>query len=241
MPSIELCLTPDLYAHRSTLGTHHSAIVVDILRASSTLTAMAVHYPKPVAITQDMDTLRQLKREGYKIVSERDGLQSDFADYGNSPLNFMDDRLGKNTRFAFSSTNGTRTLLAVKEAKHVILGSFLNMEKVARTAAERAEDTVIVCSGWKGRFSLEDTVFAGALSEILSTKYHFHIATDAAAAALTIWQVAKENVLAYIACSEHYQRLSSFGFQESADFCFRQNIFDQVAVFKDGSVVQYAG
>jgi hypothetical protein len=61
--------------------------------------------------------------------------------------------------------------------------AFINLSAVAEILKEKAEDVVILCSGWKDRFSLEDTLFAGALAELLLKDGAFTTNCDSTVAA----------------------------------------------------------
>ena len=55
----------------------------------------------------------------------------------------------------------------------MITASYINIEAVAKHLIEEHNDVIILCSGWKGVFNLEDPIFAGSLAELLlaSGKY----------------------------------------------------------------------
>ncbi|MDR1793655.1 MAG: 2-phosphosulfolactate phosphatase [Bacteroidales bacterium] len=234
-PTLEVCLTPQLYAKRNTIGDEHLAVVIDVLRATSTLSAMASRLTQPIKIEQNLDKLQALKAQGYKIVSEREGCTTDFADYANDPILFLDNQVDTDAHFAFSSTNGGNALyIAAADAREVVLGAFLNWDAVVNYVKNRNLDTVIMCSGFKGNFSLEDTLFAGALCDKIINESDFSLLSDSTVAALTIWQSLQKNYVKSIQQSEHYHRLQKLGMGESAFQCLFANKINTVAQFKDG-------
>src|SRR5262249_37579059 len=101
-------------------------------------------------------------------------------DRGNSPAEYTPDRVRGRT-VVFTTTNGTRALLALQGARRVAVGGFVNAAAVARWAAAEPGDVLLVCAGEKGRFCLEDAVCAGLLvSRLTGPARH---PTDAARAA----------------------------------------------------------
>ena len=233
MNTIEISLTPELYLHRLTEGTNHTVVIVDILRTTTTLvTALEQGVAKIIPVL-DIEQLAIMKKSGYLIASERDGIQSDFADFGNSPLQFMNANL-ENATIAFSSTNGTRALSFVSAIENVYFGAFANYTALAKELEKTQEDIVVVCAGWKQRFSLEDTLFAGAICEKLSKNYT--PIGDSAYAALSIWKDAKNNLLAYASKAEHYERLRLLEMDESIPYCFQLDTCQVVPVLVDGLI-----
>ena len=95
--------------------------------------------------------------------SEKDGVQLDFADFGNSAFSFTRDAIGGKT-LVYCTTNGTRALEMAKSASSIAIGAFINISAVTEWLAGQQKNVVILCSGWKNKFCLEDTLFAGALT-----------------------------------------------------------------------------
>ena len=236
MNTIEICFTPESYLHRLTEGNAHTAVIVDILRATTTIvTAMEQGVARIIPVV-DIEQLAKMKKDGYLVASERDGLQSDFADFGNSPLHFMNPTV-KNATIAFSSTNGTRALSFVSKVQNVFFGAFSNCSALSRKLKTIKENVVIVCAGWKQRFSLEDTLFAGAICEKLTENKSFMLHGDSSHASLAIWKEAKNDLLAYVSKAEHYERLYRLGMQESIPYCFQLNICQVVPQLIGGEIV----
>jgi 2-phosphosulfolactate phosphatase len=236
MSRIEVCLLPELYPYRKTVGNNHIAVVAYILRASTTIvTAIAQGVRKVIPVT-DMSKLSEFKKNGYIIASERDGIQSDFADFGNSPLQLMNADI-KNAVIAISTTNGTRALSAVKDEEKILIGAFSNISALCTQLRELNQNIVIVCSGWKHHFSLEDTLFAGAVCENLTADNQFTFADDSVIASMELWKNAKNDLLNYASRSEHYQRLHDLGMGDSVPYCFELDTCSVVPVLESGEIV----
>ena len=235
MNTIELCLLPELYPHRKTTG-NHVAVVVDILRATTTITVALEQGAQKVIPVKELHQLSELKKNGCLIVSERDGLQADFADYGNSPLQLIAADV-KDKVIAISTTNGTRAISTVDKADSIFLGAFANISSLANTLRGQKKDVVIVCSGWKYRFSLEDTLFAGALCEKLLSDEAFSFDDDSVKAAIDLWKNAKDDLLNYASHTEHYKRLYTLEMGESVPFCFQSDTCSAVPLIDGGTII----
>ena len=44
-----------------------------------------------------------------------------------------------------------------KKDHDVVVGSFLNLDALAKWLIKQDRDVILFCAGWKGRFNLEDT------------------------------------------------------------------------------------
>jgi len=236
MNTVEVCLMPELYVNRATEGANHIVVIVDILRATTTIVTALEWGVSKIIPVMDIEQLVRMKKDGYLVASERDGLQSNFADFGNSPLQFMNPNV-KNTTIAFSSTNGTRALSFLENIQTVFFGAFSNYSALSKKLGEMQEDIVVICAGWKQRFSLEDTLFAGALCEKLFETDAFIPKGDGIRAALSIWKDAKNDLLVYVSKSEHYERLYALRIDESIPYCFQLDTCNVVPKLADGTIV----
>ncbi|MFM9076096.1 MAG: 2-phosphosulfolactate phosphatase, partial [Bacteroidota bacterium] len=129
-------------------------------------------------------------------------------------------------RIAFTTTNGTLAIDRSKNASSLLIGAFLNIGSVATTCRQLNLPVLVVCAGWKGRFNLEDTLFAGALAEQLTGD--FHAEDDSVLAAKQLWQAAKADLPAFLQRSSHVQRLNRLNIHEDFEFCLQQDRFDTV-------------
>jgi 2-phosphosulfolactate phosphatase len=165
------------------------AIVVDVMRATSTITqALAAGYPRVLAAPgiEEARALREQLGEGI-LGGERNAVKIDGFDVGASPLEFVEPR---DEPVIFSTTNGTRAILAAaSRAEQVLLGSLLNLSAVARATVQSGEDVVVVCAGFQGRFAIDDAYCAGRIVQLLEGERG-----DAAKAAELIAQAYPEAI-----------------------------------------------
>ena len=229
--AIDTCFSPALY--EPDLHTGSIVIVIDILRASSAIcTAFAngAHSIIPVA---GVDEAREYKKKGYLVAAERDGFVLDFADFGNSPFNFTSDRVGGKT-IVYSTTNGTGIINLASTASTIAVGSFLNIGALKRWITGQEKDVMLFCAGWKNRFNLEDTVFAGALATSLMESGLYSTMCDSTLAAIDIWSIAGRDLRGYIEKVAQRTRLKDKKLDDCIDFCLTSDFTDKIPVMKDG-------
>ncbi len=169
-----------------------AAIVVDVLRATSTLTealangALAVY---PVLSAEEAVRIaNSLGRDESVVCGERGGLPIEGFDLGNSPREFTADAVS-GRKLVMTTTNGTRAFIAAQDAAKVVAASFLNLSAAAAAVAD-AERVVIICAGKEDRFTFDDTLCGGHLVLKLSEGSELDL-NDAALAARALARSSK--------------------------------------------------
>ena len=203
-PTVEVCFSPRLYEHKLTSGKF-TTVVVDILRASTSICAAFDHGVDSIIPVSGLDEARELKQKGFFVACERNGEIMDFADIGNSASDFIrDDLVGETV--VFSTTNGTKTINMARDAAEVLIGSFVNIKAVGDYLIRKNENVVIFCAAWKNLFNLEDSVFAGALAESMLNN-GFTTVCDSVLGAVDLWHRANPDLEKYLSRSSHRNRL----------------------------------
>ncbi|TML29591.1 MAG: 2-phosphosulfolactate phosphatase [Actinobacteria bacterium] len=151
-------------------------VVVDVLRATSTIAqALASGYQR-VLCCAEIDEARALRAAlpDSLLGGERKAVRLEGFDVGASPREFIEARA---RTLILSTTNGTRAILeTAQRCERVVLGSLLNLSAVAKAAAE--DDAVVVCAGFQGGFALDDVYCAGRIVQLLGGE-RTHAATAA--------------------------------------------------------------
>lgn len=227
---IEVSLTPALYPYR-TITSHHATVAIDLLRATTAVCAAFQAGCDAIVPLDTLDGIERYRRSGYAIAAERGGSKVGNAEYGNSPTEYLRHDL-HGVRLAYSTTNGTVSILRSADADLSLVGSFANLTALTERLRREAVDTVLLCSGWKNDFCLEDTLVAGAIIERLADVAEPH--GDAARMAVALWQVAKEDPYAYCQTASHVHRLERLGASDDIRFAFRQDTCPVVPTLKDG-------
>ena len=102
-----------------------------------------------------------------------------------------------------TTTNGTKCINIAKKDHDVVVGSFLNLDALAEWLIKQDRDVILFCAGWKGRFNLEDTLFAGALVELFIASNLYDNSCDAAQASVVMWNAAKSDLFSFLKNSSH--------------------------------------
>ena len=233
--TIEVCFSPKLF---SEILTRESFVVVlvDILRATTSICTAFANGVDRIIPVGDMEDARKYKEQGYLVASEQDGKKMDFADFGNSAFSFTRERISGKT-IVYCTTNGTRALEMARSAEQVVIGSFINLSALAEWIRTRQINVIILCSGWKNKFCLEDTLFAGALASSLLENSVYRTNCDSAMAAIDLWNLAKTDILGYIEKAAHRHRLKQLGLDDVIPYSFTMNQTDAVPVF-DGKEIR---
>lgn len=232
MPEIEVVLSPALFPFYDAEGKN--IVVIDILRASSAIVTAIANGVESVIPVENLEEARSYQSKNFLIAGERNGMKVDGFDLGNSPLEYCNHHLnGK--EIVLTTTNGTRCIEMGKNFGNIIIGSFLNMQAVADHLLNDKKDVLLFCAGWKNRFNLEDTLFAGALVHLL--KDHFHFDCDSSLAALKLYESNKDRLDEFLEQASHVKRFKRLGVKGDKAFCLQQNIFSVVPVLKNGKLI----
>ena len=158
------------------------AIVVDVMRATSTIAQALASGYRRVLCCGEIDDARALRAElGDEAVvgGERNAFLIEGFDLGASPRDYLEPRA---ETAIMTTTNGTRTILAAAaNAEIVLLGSLLNLDAVAAAAHAPGEEITVVCAGYEGAFAIDDAYCAGRIVELLDGER-----TDAAVASAAL-------------------------------------------------------
>ena len=233
--TIEICLSPALYPFRTTRGRHITA-VIDILRFTTSVVSAFDHGVKDVIPVESLEKAENLKKRGYPVAAERDGLRLPFAEYGNSAADFRNPEIAGKT-LVYSTTNGTVAMKMAASDGPVVATAFTNLPAVAQWLGAMNQPVVILCSAWKNLPGIEDTLCAGALADLLIGEYDFTTSCDSASMAISIWKQSKERLLEVVENASHYHRLLSLGVDPMLDYTLGIGVSPSVPVFENEKLV----
>ena len=138
-------------------------------------------------------------------------------DFGNSPFQYMNDNIKEKT-LVLTTTNGTHAINIASRYK-VITASFINIDTVLDFLISTSKDVLILCSGWKGVFNLEDSLFAGCLANRLLLSTYFTTNCDSVLASSRLYHQSKDDMFNYLSESAHRKRLKSLNMERDTKFC----------------------
>jgi 2-phosphosulfolactate phosphatase len=215
-----------------------TAVVLDVVRASTTIVAALAGGARAVVPVATPDDARERSRgwaPGTALVGgERGGAPPPGFECGNSPAEYSPERVRGRT-VVFTTTNGTRALLALGGARRVGVGGFVNAAAVTRWVASEPGDVLLVCAGERGRFCLEDAVCAGLLVSRLGAADG--TLTDAARAARALWDRYAMDLHAMLADATWAQALVAQGRGSDLPLCVTLDVHDVVPVLREGALV----
>jgi len=210
------------------------AVVIDILRASTTITHALANDASQIIPCETVDEahLRAERGESLLLGGERGGEIIDGFDLGNSPTAYSQDAVAGRT-VAFTTTNGTRALLRSAQAARILVGSFANLNAVVSLLTSSEEPIHLVCAGTDGFISTEDTLFAGAVCDALDLAGEFTM-NDSARLAWSHWKQCSnsdEALFEAILAGRGGQNVNRLGLVEDIRVAASRNGFDLVPEF----------
>ena len=215
------------------------AVVIDVLRATTTIATALGAGAEAVQAFRDLDTLISVSDkwlpEKRLRAGERGGAKVEGYDLGNSPLDCTPDLMtGK--RLFISTTNGTRSLDRVADATIVMTGAMINRQAVVKYLLDKQPETVwLLGSGWEGGYSLEDTACAGAIAQALFG--NVELGNDEVIAAIALYSKWQDQLLELFHHCSHGQRLLRLNGYEDLKYCAALDTLDILPMQKEAGVL----
>jgi 2-phosphosulfolactate phosphatase len=205
-------------------------VVVDIFRATSAICAALQNgVTEVIPVASIHEAKRYANDDDVIIAAERGGEIVDGFEYGNSPLSYIDNPEIVGKTLVLTTTNGTQAIEAAKNDGDLVIGSFANLKVLTEWLVKENQDVMILCSGWKNRLNLEDSLFAGAVVDaLLNAGYEFDVDSDAAIIARLLYTTAKNDMPAFLENSSHRNRLKNLHLEKDIEFCLSLNTCDVV-------------
>lgn len=232
---VEVCFTPDefeLYKQEYT-----AVVAIDVLRATTAIVTAFHHGAYRIIPVSTVEEALDYKNQGYMAAAERGGKIVDGFEFGNSPFSYMRPEI-KGQTIALTTTNGTRAINIAAATHKVYIGAFINMDAVIRLLTQRPEDVLLLASGWQGKFNLEDSICAGAITDALLQTGSYMSDEDSTIAAMFLFQKARQNYFGFLKASSHRRRLRNLNLNEDIKYCLTPNQTDVIPVYQDGYLVK---
>ena len=230
---IEVALTPallPLYDVENSI-----VVVIDIFRATSSMCYGIENGADAIIPVSQVEECLAYAEKGYLIAAERNGEVVEGFDFGNSPFSYTAEKVAGKT-VVLTTTNGTHAIHLSRKAKNIVIGSFFNLTALANWLGDQNENILLVCAGWKNKFNLEDTVFAGAIVDKL--KDGTFKTDDSAIAAADLWNLAKDDLGAYLSKTSHSDRLKKLGIEEDIAFCLNVDVTTAIPILDGEKLVK---
>lgn len=218
------------------------AVVIDVLRATTTIATALNQGAKSVRAFRDLELLLTESEKlpaGERVrLGERGGKKVESCDFGNSPLDCTPETVA-NKQLFISTTNGTRALQRVEDASVVITAAMINFASAVNYLKQHQPQTVwLVGSGWEGGYSLEDTVCAGAIaSHLVNLDNIDTIGNDEVVSAIALYRQWQDNLVKMFSLATHGQRLLRLNLIDDIKYCAEQNIIDTLPIQSEKGVL----
>lgn len=232
---VEVCFTPDEYSYFK--GQFEIVIIIDVLRATSTICSAFQNEVKAVIPVATVEEAFAFQKQGFLVGGERNGEIIDGFDFGNSPFSFLQLN-AKGKEIVLTTTNGTKALNIAKDAEQVVIGSFLNLGILCSWLISQNKNVLCLCSGWHGRFNLEDSICAGAIAETLIATGGYTSDEDASVAAKYLYGQTKRSYFGFLKMSSHRRRLKSMNLNEDVKFCLTPNKIPIIPILNDKKIIK---
>lgn len=239
---VDVRFTPSMVQSDSELR-HHTVVVVDVLRATSTIiAALAAGAREVIPVETVENAVKVSQRIGSDralLCGERNSVRIEGFHLGNSPLEYTPQVVAGKT-LILTTTNGTAALARTHAAARVFCGAFLNAARLADAIVETGNEVVtILCAGTYGKFSLDDSYAAGAIVSALLDRNGTEISLqDGAAAACRLFTIVADDIVGALATSAHGKTLDDLGFGSDLKYCAQLDMAEAPVPVLDGSLIR---
>ncbi len=236
--NVNVLFTPNAVTEKSI--RNQTVVVIDVLRASSTITTALHNGAKDLIPVPDMATASRIASnmdpDRLRLGGEQDGKRIEGYHLGNSPLEYTEAEVSGRT-VVYKTTNGTDAILKAQSAQNIVVGSFLNAAAVVEYIQMAGLDTTLLCSGWHKRAAYDDILCAGLLLSRLWDGNVPKIKTDTARMAYVLYTHDKRRLANALAQSEHALRLKDLGLDADIAYCSQVDVLDVVPRFIDNHLI----
>jgi Phosphosulfolactate phosphohydrolase and related enzymes len=217
------------------------AIIIDVLRATSTMVTALANGCKAIVpvLTPEEAQEKCSLFPGALLGGERQAQRLEGFDFGNSPFDYVPEKVG-GKRVIMTTTNGTRAIMACKEAPYICMASFLNLHSIVQAVQQKftenpeLEGLVIMCAGTDDRFDLPDILCAGMLINTLGSEC---VLNDLGIAARMLYKSNENCLVETILHTNHGKRLISLGYEDDIIYCASSNILPIVPVLIEDEII----
>lgn len=231
--NLEVCLTPallHLYDIKESI-----VVVIDIFRATSSICYGIENGAEAIIPVASIEACESYRHSNCLLAAERNGEVVSGFDFGNSPFSYTKEKVEGKT-IVLTTTNGTHAINMSRGASKIVIGSFLNLAALCSWLKTQPNDVLLLCSGWKDKVNLEDTLFAGGVVYYLRNENY--TLDDSGIAAEDLYVQAKDDLSTYLKKTSHSERLKKLGIEEDIAFCLNVNITSGIPVLDGERLVR---
>ncbi len=212
-------------------------IVIDVLRATSTITAALAAGAEKVIPQNSIEgaLAAAQKYPNALLCGERKGVRIEGFHLGNSPLEFKPETVGGKVLIC-TTTNGTNAIFAAKGGRPIYLGCLNNAWACAEAAFDVGQDLTILCAGTRGNQSVDDMLAAGSMVYRLQQFYPNADYDPISIQVKQHYEKERHDLHRALIASSHGQFLAKLSMSEDIAYCAKENIIDRVPLCENGEV-----
>ncbi|NUM50274.1 MAG: 2-phosphosulfolactate phosphatase [Flavobacteriales bacterium] len=212
-------------------------VIIDVLRATTAICTAFKFGVKEIIPVATIEEALSYKQKGYLVGAERNGLKLDGFDFGNSPYHYMGSNI-KDQTIVLTTTNGTQAIETAKNAYKVVIGAFTNLSALCNWLAKQDKSVLLLCSGWKNKLNLEDSLFAGAVVNEITKLSEYDEISDSALCAKYLYNMAKEDPDRFLHHSSHRRRLAKLNLKQDIKYSLTLDLTDIIPILIDNKLVK---
>lgn len=211
------------------------SIMVDALRASTTMTIALDNFNKIIPCFTPEEALELKNKTGGVMAGERKGAKIEGFDVGNSPTAIRDIQSDSDT-LILTTSNGTRILEDMNSK--VLIGCLNNAKAVAEVSLKLAKTHIdVVMAGVRGEFAIEDYLTAGEIIyQISEICKDCEISEYAQSAVLESRDY--ETVKKAFHESKSGKRLTKLGYLNDVKLSLKKNSSQNVALYENNVITR---
>lgn len=209
------------------------SIMVDALRASTTMTLALNNFEKVIPCFTPEEALKLKDEFDAVIAGERMGEKIEGFDIGNSPIEAETYETDKKT-LILTTSNGTRILENMNSK--VLVGCLANAKAVGVRSVEMAQEHIdVVMAGVRGEFALEDFLASGEILYWICKSLDEYEISELAKAAI-IASRDYNSLKTGFYNSRTGKRLAKLGYKRDINRCCQKNISENVAIYENNEL-----
>ena len=131
-----------------------------------------------------------------------------------------------------TTTNGTKAINMAKDKSTVVVGALNNLDAICAWLIEQERDVLVLGSGWKDKFNLEDTICGRAIADLCLASGKFYADEDSTVAAKFLFRSSRDNMFSFLKASSHRRRLRKLNLNEDVKYCLTPNNCTAIPILK---------
>lgn len=215
---------------------NHTVVMIDVLRASSTiLTALANGFEQVIPV-ETIGQAYALRTAQTILAGERHCKKISDFDYNNSPTDMAKGN-HKGMQLVLTTTNGTRAIQKAERSAYLLIGSFLNATACMKAAIEKKLDVTLYCAGTRQEFALEDGLAAGCMVHKAKTLLPGIQTCDLGEALEASYLYSAHNLPQRLQQTTTGRRLIQHQFSADLAYCSQVDLLSIVPVVKERRIL----